>query len=69
MLYDPGCSLDTFYVNKCNFCYPFFTTFGSTVRGKGNPNIASIDHSVLADPNVLYVTGFSIACYINTCPF
>ena len=31
---DPGLSLDTFYMNKCNFCYSFFTPFGSTVRVK-----------------------------------
>ena len=62
---DPGFRLDTFYVNTCNFCYPF----GSNVRGKGNPKNASIDHSVLGDPKVRYDTGFSIAFYINTCIF
>ena len=25
---DPGFSLDTFYINKCNFCYPFLTLLG-----------------------------------------
>ena len=50
------------------FCYPFFTPFGSTVRGKGNPKIASIGHSVLGNPKVRYDTGFSFAFfYINTC--
>ena len=48
---------------------PFFTPFWSTVRGKGNTKIASIDHSVLGDPKVRYDTGFSIALYINTCQF
>ena len=25
---DPAFSLDTFYVNKCNFCYPFLSLLG-----------------------------------------
>ena len=41
----------------------------STVRGKGNPKIASIGHSVLGNPKVRYDTGFSIAFYINICQF
>ena len=48
---------------------PIFTPFGSTVRGKGNPKIASIGHSVLGNPKVRYDTGFSIVFYINTCQF
>ena len=39
---------------------PLFTPFGSTVRGKGNPKIASIGHSVLGNPKVRYDTGFRI---------
>ena len=38
-----------------------FTHFGSTVRGKGNPKIASMFHSVLGNHKVRYDTGFSIA--------
>ena len=41
---------------------PLFIPFGSTVRYKGNPKIASIGHSVLGNPKVRYDTGFSIAC-------
>ena len=63
-LCDPGLSLDTFYINTCNFLLlPLFTPFGSTVRGKGNPKIASIGHSVLVNPKVRYDTGFSIAFF------
>ena len=40
---------------------PLFTQFGSTVRGKGNPAIASICHSVLGNPKVRYYIDFSIA--------
>ena len=58
---DTGSSLDTFNINKCNFLLPLFTPFGSTVRGKGNPKIAYICHSVLGNPTVRYDTGFSIA--------
>ena len=25
---DPGFSLDTFYINKCNFCHPFLPLLG-----------------------------------------
>ena len=25
---DPGFSLNTFYINKCNFCYPLLTLLG-----------------------------------------
>ena len=56
--------------NTCNFLLLplFFTPFGSTIRGKGNPKIASIGHSVLGNPKVRYDTGFSFAFfYINTC--
>ena len=63
---DPGLSLDTFYINTCNFLLlPLFTPFGSTVRGKGNPKIASIGHSVLVNPKVRYDTGFSIAFFLH----
>ena len=54
---DLSFSLNTFYINKCNF----FTPFGNTVRGKGNPKIAFIGHSVLGNSKVRYDTGFSIA--------
>ena len=40
---------------------PLVTPFGSTGRGKGNPTIASIGHSVLGNPKVRYYTDFSIA--------
>ena len=56
---DPGFSLDAFYINKCNFCYPFIP-FGSTVRGKCNHKISSIGHSVLGNLKVRYYTGFII---------
>ena len=26
--YDPGSSLNTFYIIKCNFCYPFLPLLG-----------------------------------------
>ena len=66
---DPGFSLNTFYIIKCNFCYPFLPLLGVSVRGKGNPKIASIGHSVLGNPKVRYDTGFTIAFYINICQF
>ena len=66
---DPGFSLNTFYINKCNFCYPFLPLLGVLSGGKGNPKIASIGHSILGNPKVRYDTGFSIAFYITICQF
>ena len=61
-----GLSLDTFYINTCNLLLlPLFSPFGSTVRAKGNPKIASIGHSVLGNPKVRYDTGFSIALFLH----
>ena len=63
---DPGLSRDTFYINTCNFLLlPLFTPFGSTVRGKGNPKIASIGHSVLVNPKVRYDTGFRLLFFLH----
>ena len=60
---DPGFSVDTFYINKLNLCYPFLSHLGvgPTDRSKGKPTIASIGHSVLGNPKVRYYTNFSIA--------
>ena len=69
---DLGFSPDMFYINKCNFCYPFLPLLGVLlgVKLKGNPMIASISHSVLGNPKVRHDAGFSIAFfYINTCQF
>ena len=33
-LRDPGFGLDTFYINKCNFCYPFLPLLGVPSRLK-----------------------------------
>ena len=52
---DPSFSLDTFYVNKCNFCYPFLPLLGVLSK------IVSIGNSVLGNPKVRYDTGFGIA--------
>ena len=55
---DPGFSVDTFYINKLNLCYPFLPNLGVM---SGNPTIASIGHSVLGSPKVRYYIDFSIA--------
>ena len=41
-------------------CVTLFTRFGSTLKGKGNPKIASIGHCVLGNPRVRYDTAFNI---------
>ena len=38
---DPGFSLNTFYIIKCNLL-PLFTPFGSTVRGKGTLKLLTL---------------------------
>ena len=61
---DPGLSLDTLYT--CNFLLlPLFTPFGSTVRGKGNPKIASIGHSLLGNPTVRYDTSLALLFFLH----
>ena len=60
---DTGYSLDTFYIKKCHFCYPCLTPFGSAVRGKGTPTIASIGQSILGNPKVRNDTGFNIVSF------
>ena len=66
---DPGFSVDTFYINKFNLCYPFLPHFGSTGRGKGNPTIASIGHSVLGNPRYDITLISALLFDINTCQF
>ena len=34
---DPGFNLDTFYINKCNFCYPFLPLLGLQSGVKATP--------------------------------
>ena len=38
---DPGVSLNTFYINNCNLCYPFLPLLGVLSRVKANRKIAS----------------------------
>ena len=60
---DTGFSIDTFYVKQMSPLLALFTNFGSAVRGKGTPKIASIGHSVLGNATIRYGTGFSIALF------
>ena len=66
---DAGYSTDIFYVKQMSHLlpifYPVFTPFGSAVRGKGTPKIASIGHSLLGSTKVRYDTGFSNALFIQ----
>ena len=39
---DTGFSIDTFYVKQMSPLLPLFTHFGSAVRGKGTPKVASL---------------------------
>ena len=40
---DPGVSLDTFYINKCNFCYPFLPLLGILSRVKATLRLLPLD--------------------------
>ena len=60
---DTGFSIDTFYVKQMSPLLPLFTHFGSAVRGKGTPKVASIGHSVPGNVKIRYDTGFSIALF------
>ena len=66
---DPGFSLDTFYINKCNFCYPFLPLLGVLSGVKATLRLLSL--VILYSGTLRYdiTLVFSIAFYINTCQF
>ena len=61
---DTGFSIETFYVKQMSPLLPPFTPFGSAVRGKCIPKIASSGHSVLGNTKVRHDNGFNIARFI-----
>ena len=65
---DPGFSLDTFYINKCNFCYPFLPILGVLSRVttlRLFPLVIPYSGTLRYDMTVVLVLIF----YINTCQF
>ncbi len=60
---DPGVSLDTFYINKCNFCYPFSPLLGVLSRVKATLRLLPLVIPYSGTRRYeRYDTGFSIAC-------
>ena len=65
---DPSFSLDTFYINKCNFCYPFLSLLGVLSGVKETLRLLSlvIPYSGTLRYGMTLVLAFF---YINTCQF
>ena len=66
---DPGFSLDTFYINKCNFCYPFLPLLGVLLGVKATLRLLPlvIPYSGTLRYDMTLVLEFRF--YINTCQF
>ena len=66
---DPGFSLDTFYINKCNFCYPFLPLLG--VLSRVNATIRLLPLVIPFSGTLKYDMTLVLALlfYINTCQF
>ncbi len=66
---DPGFSLDTFYINKCNFCYPFLPLLGVLLGVKATlrllPLVIPYSGTLRYDMTLVLALRF----YINTCQF
>ena len=67
MLCDPGFSLDTFYINKCNFCYPFLPLLGVLSGVKATlrllPLVIAYSGTLRYDITLV----LALLYYINTC--
>ena len=65
---DPGFSLDTFYINKCNFCYPFLPLLGVLSGVKATLRLLSlvIPYSGTLRYDMTLVLAL-LFFYINTC--
>ncbi len=66
---DPGFSLDTFYINKCNFCYPFLPLLGVLSGVKATikllPLVIPYSGTLRYDMTMVLALLF----YINGCQF
>ena len=66
---DPDFSLNTFYINKCNFCYPFLPLLGVLLRVKATlrllPLVIPYSRTLRYDLTLV----LELLFYINTCQF
>ena len=58
---DPGFSLDTFYINKCYFCYPFLPLLRVLLGVKATLRLLPL--VIPYSETLRYDTGFSIAFF------
>ena len=66
---DPGVSLDTFYINKCNFCYPFLPFLGVLSRVKATLRLLPLVIPYSATRRYDMTLVLALLFYINTCQF
>ena len=66
---DPGFSVDTFYINKFNLCYPFLPHLGVLAGVKANLRLLPlvILYSGTLRYDIILISALSF--YINTCQF
>ena len=64
---DPGFSLDTFYINKCNFCYPFLPLLGVLSGVKATPRLLPL--VIPYSGTIMYdmILVLALLFYLNTC--
>ena len=66
---DPGVSLDTFYINKCNFCYPFLPLLGVLSRVKATLRLLPLVIPYSGTRRYDMTLVLALLFYINTCQF
>ena len=64
---DPGFSVDTFYINKCNWCHPFLPHLGVLAGVKATlrllPLVILYSGTLMYDITLISALRF----YLNTC--
>ena len=66
---EPGFNLDTFYINKCNFCYPFLPILGVLSGVKATLRLLSLVIPYSGTLRYDMTLVLALLFYINTCQF
>ena len=66
---NPGFSLDTFYINTCNFCYAFLPLLGVLSGVKATLRLLSLVIPYSGTPRYDMTLVLALLFYINTCRF
>ena len=66
---DPSFSLDTFYINKCNLCYPFIPLLGVLSGVKETLRLLSLVIPYSGTLRYDMTLVLALLFYINTCQF